>query len=148
MEKQLNNNYAYTINVSPKKFFKGKQFGSYNASEQRRLYEFCIEIACNNIGQINYTQHDYRFELTKQGITHVHGRMRTSKEHIEMFQNKIHNLLGLPSLPKDICCKITKTFIHIDYWQHYMDKDQKPKQVTFPFVTITNQDTNDNTSEW
>jgi hypothetical protein len=118
----MKTNYAFTINVSTKKFVNHRQWSKYSHDDQKSILNKIIN---NAIDKCPYIEHcEFYYELTKQNIFHVHGMFSTDFETVDKFQELIHNELGLPSVDPERVCFIKETQVDKTYWVNYMKKDQ------------------------
>lgn len=123
--------YGYTLNVSPKKFILGKQYGDLSTVEQEQVLQSVLLNALKHIGRVQ-CEHEYEFELTKAGQTHCHGMIRCNASDIMKLQLFVHKQLGMPRLDPSICFKYIKTIIASDAWLSYMRKTKNPDSSPIP----------------
>lgn len=115
--------YGYTLNVSPKKYILGKQYGDLSTDEQEQVLCSVLTNALKHIGRVQ-CEHEYEFELTKAGQTHCHGMLRCNASDIHKLQLFVHKQLGMPRLDPSICFKYIKTIVSSDAWLNYMRKSK------------------------
>lgn len=109
--------YAFTVNVSPKKYVNGKPWSTYQHIDQKNILdEFLSSFQ-------EFSDMLYIFEKTQAGYPHVHGMLRADKDDIQVFQEKVVRRFGMPKLAWDVCCKIDPIYDKSG-WMKYMRKDQ------------------------
>lgn len=122
--------YAFTVNVSPKKFYKRKLWMSYTNVQQKEIFRLHVDTLCFYLGQkpdeISVVEGpiQYVFELTQLGHVHLHAFVRCSTRQILYIQNYFCKFFGMPNLPKQICCFVEETRVDKEFWYHYMAKEQ------------------------
>lgn len=118
---RIYNHYMVTVNVSPNKFVNNRHWKTYSRVEQ----EMILLKLYKTVLQLNVFNTDHRFELTKQGQTHLHFVCSTTEEVIEEVQQIFHKKFGMPSLDPSICCKYTKTIKCRSHALEYITKEDK-----------------------
>lgn len=111
--------YSFTINVSTKKYLFKKMWSKYSPEEQETIIKNVLK---DSKEKLQLPEYDYYFELTKQGMVHLHGCLYTSHIGMLMLQTEVHNVLGLPKIHPDIVFKFEETVSDISHWRNYMNK--------------------------
>lgn len=125
---QINEEYfSYTINVSPNKYISGKQWKNYSLVEQEAILTQAIHNYGPACGFYKPGSKKFYFELTKNKMTHVHGSFVTCQSHMNSFQEKVHNYLGLPKMAPKVVMMFEATRLESKNWEKYMTKEKTKK---------------------
>lgn len=112
--------FLLTVNVSPKKYISNKLWGKYTTIEQEILL---LKTLNDCIEEYPMLDLKYNFELTKQGMKHLHASLYTSRECIDAIQFKFHKKFGMPNLDPNICANVVKTNVHKSHTDAYVLKE-------------------------
>lgn len=123
------NTYMVTVNVSPKKFVNNVHWRNYSRIDQEML----LLKEYKKLDILNVYNRDHRFELTKQGLTHLHFVCSTTESTIESVQEIFHKRFGMPALDPSVCCKYTKTVVSRTHAVAYVTKEdvEVPQECLF-----------------
>lgn len=111
--------FAITINISPKKVVrKGCKWDSMHSLYQQVFFNNLID----SIDREYRVDIQFIFELTKNGMVHLHGKFYADEATAGMIQLRVHMLCGFPRLAPHICCFVERTKYDICYWHTYMHK--------------------------